>query len=351
VLGGAKVVELDANGNKIAGYVYANGVRVAEQEVEPTFGGVKWQHLNPGTNSWVETASNRLAGRQEMDPDGAEVGTADPWVVPQAPPTYENLKGEEPLYIEGGDPFDYVSGYTLDGLPMTRSELNRILGKLGVSRVFDVYHVDPEFASEKYRPYWTRPEFYHHSFTVDPPQQSRRQAPQGPSISRPGWNGKQEPFAWTVEEKEKVTRALDLALAALTSSNCEAFLRGQSDNARNVLEGMAKSSISFLNRSHTRPIKDGIETLAWTRTTSGIPLTKPQVDLYAGFFDNRRQFGLNPDQTRALTLLHELGHITYEYFHSSLAKLIGAKNLSDEQVDRLIFEKCFNVPLGSDIAE
>jgi hypothetical protein len=37
----------------------------------------------------------------------------------------------KPLFIEGGDPFDYVTGYTRDGLPMTRSDLERILGKLG----------------------------------------------------------------------------------------------------------------------------------------------------------------------------------------------------------------------------
>jgi hypothetical protein len=60
-----------------------------------------------------------------MDPDGAEVGTADPWVAPLEPPTYENLKGEQPLYIEGGDPFDYSRGLTIDGLPVTQAEFNR----------------------------------------------------------------------------------------------------------------------------------------------------------------------------------------------------------------------------------
>src|SRR5262249_55513577 len=48
------------------------------------------------------------------------------------------------LFIDGGDPFDYVSGYTRDGLPMTRSELERIVGKLGPTRFLmlaDVYRI------------------------------------------------------------------------------------------------------------------------------------------------------------------------------------------------------------------
>ena len=69
-----------------------------------------------------------------MDPDGAEVGTDDPWVAPIEPPTYENLKAEQPLYIEGGDPFDYSSGLTIDGLPVTQAEFNRRMqnGSAGV---------------------------------------------------------------------------------------------------------------------------------------------------------------------------------------------------------------------------
>src|ERR1700752_1735912 len=142
VMGGARVVELDVSGNKVKGYVYANGARLAKQIIEPTFSAVTWHHPNPGTNSWIETGSDRGPRREEMDPDGAEVGTDDPWtnVVAEGPPSYGKLKDDEPLYQEGGDPFDYVSGYTLDGMPMTRSLLNRILGKLGGSTMllFDV---------------------------------------------------------------------------------------------------------------------------------------------------------------------------------------------------------------------
>jgi YD repeat-containing protein len=140
VLGGAEVVELDANGNKVSGYVYANGTRLAKQNIHPSSSTVTWHHFNPGTNSWVETDSGRAAAFKQMDPDGAEVGVVDPWATIEVPATYENLKKEEPLYIDGGDPFDYVSGFTLDGMPMTRSQLDRILGKLGGSSflIFDV---------------------------------------------------------------------------------------------------------------------------------------------------------------------------------------------------------------------
>ncbi len=69
------------------------------------------------------------------------VGIEDPWGQLTQEPTYPSLKDDLPLYIEGGDPFDYVSGYTLDGMPMTRSQLQNIQTKLGTSRliIFDIY--------------------------------------------------------------------------------------------------------------------------------------------------------------------------------------------------------------------
>ena len=130
VMGGAPVVELDASGNKNKGYVYANDTRLAKQEIGSISSAVTWYHLNPGTNSWIETGTERMAVREEMDPDGAEVGTADPWssVILESPPTYEKFKEEEPLYLEGGNPFDYSEGLTIDGLPVTRAEFDRRTG-------------------------------------------------------------------------------------------------------------------------------------------------------------------------------------------------------------------------------
>jgi YD repeat-containing protein len=139
VLGGAEVVELDGNGVKTTGYVYANGQRLAKQTITQSIGTVIWNHPNAGSNSWVETSSARYATRQEMDPVGAEVGTSDPYVSSPSP-SYASIKGSEPLFIDGSDPFDYSSSVTIDGLPATQSQLNHIQRDLGVSQVmlFDV---------------------------------------------------------------------------------------------------------------------------------------------------------------------------------------------------------------------
>jgi hypothetical protein len=126
VLGGAKVVELDANGNKTSGYVYANGIRLAKQMVQGA-NYVIWHHANPGTNSWIETRSGRQPEQQEMDPDGADVGLQDPWssLVEPVESSYLKLRDEQPLYIEGGDPFDFSTGRTIDGLPVSETEFQR----------------------------------------------------------------------------------------------------------------------------------------------------------------------------------------------------------------------------------
>jgi hypothetical protein len=69
-----------------------------------------------------------------MDPDDAEVGTDDPWATIAPEPTYPQLKGDDLLYIEGGDPFDYSGGCTSFGMPIScsaaRSFLARGLGQI-----------------------------------------------------------------------------------------------------------------------------------------------------------------------------------------------------------------------------
>lgn len=97
----------------------------------------------------MESGSLGYYEREEMDPGGAEVGTEDPWANQlQEEPTYENLKDDEPLYIEGGDPFDYSTRgiafgmpiVTVDGIRATQSQVNRIIRDSGASRfvLFDV---------------------------------------------------------------------------------------------------------------------------------------------------------------------------------------------------------------------
>ena len=126
VLGGAKIVEL--GGERVSTtYVYANGLRIAKQNIEQNANEswVSWNHVNPGSNSFVETYSDTSIRLEERDPDGAEMGTDDPLANVVEPPTYENLKGEEPLYIEGGDPYNYSGSLTIDGLPVSQAEFNR----------------------------------------------------------------------------------------------------------------------------------------------------------------------------------------------------------------------------------
>jgi hypothetical protein len=110
--------------------VYANGWRIAKQNIQSvsTTNSVTWNHVNPGSNSYVESFSDGGILLEERDTDGAEVGLEDPWASVLEPATYENLKDEEPLYLEGGNPFDYSAGLTIDGLPVTQAEFNRRMG-------------------------------------------------------------------------------------------------------------------------------------------------------------------------------------------------------------------------------
>jgi hypothetical protein len=133
VLGGATVAEI-GRGDTI--HIYAAGQRIA-REFE---GSVTFEHHNPATGSWVTShghSTYRTTAREERDPASAEIPLSDPYSYAQS---YVDLKFSEPLFIEGGDPFDYVHGYSRDGLPMSRSQLNHILGKVASPRLlFDVY--------------------------------------------------------------------------------------------------------------------------------------------------------------------------------------------------------------------
>jgi hypothetical protein len=58
-----------------------------------------------------------------MDPLGAEVGTHDPYLYTPNP-TYGDVHGDAPMYVEGGDPLDLKAGCgTIDGMPTTCSEI------------------------------------------------------------------------------------------------------------------------------------------------------------------------------------------------------------------------------------
>ncbi|HEU4507508.1 MAG TPA: hypothetical protein VFR78_04665, partial [Pyrinomonadaceae bacterium] len=121
VLGGAPIAELGPS-NTI--HVYADGQRIARD----VWGDVTFEHHNPVTGNWVTShgySSSRLTRRQERDPRGAELPLANPYGDGM---TYVGMKFAQPLFIEGGDPFDYSTGRTIDGLPVSETEFQRRIG-------------------------------------------------------------------------------------------------------------------------------------------------------------------------------------------------------------------------------
>jgi YD repeat-containing protein len=137
VLGMTAISEIGDDGTKKVGYVYdPAGERLAKQNVWSGGSTLAWHHFPGGTGSWIESdletgpfwslGSTRFGRRQEMDPLGADVGWMNPFPVPE--PYRER---ERPLYIDGGDPFDYSGGCALDGLPISCGRAMRMLGGFG----------------------------------------------------------------------------------------------------------------------------------------------------------------------------------------------------------------------------
>ena len=128
VLGGATVAEI-GGGNII--YIYANGERIARE----FWGNVTFEHHNPVTGSWLTShghSSYRTTAREERDPRGAETPLSNPFAYANS---YVEWKFSSPLFIEGGDPFDYKSGLMIDGMPVSGAEFARRAGSgsLGVA--------------------------------------------------------------------------------------------------------------------------------------------------------------------------------------------------------------------------
>jgi hypothetical protein len=73
-------------------------------------------------------AANRVYERQEMDPLGAEVGTADPFlIVPD--PNYTDVHADAPMFVDGGDPFHLSDGCgDIDGMPASCAEISERTG-------------------------------------------------------------------------------------------------------------------------------------------------------------------------------------------------------------------------------
>lgn len=106
VLGNYVIDEINPQGNKDKGYVYAGGERLAEHATTPWLNTITWQHKNPNTGSWIEATMDRLPSRTEVDSIGRDVGVAPPQVInlpdPPPPPT------RSPMYLEN------VGGQTIE---------------------------------------------------------------------------------------------------------------------------------------------------------------------------------------------------------------------------------------------
>jgi hypothetical protein len=123
VLGGAIVAEL---GGANTAHIYAAGERIAREES----GSVSFEQHNPVTGSWVKSnghSTYRTTTREERDPRGAELPLSDPY--PSAMTSYVDLKFSEPLFIEGGDPYDYSGGCTSFGMPISCSDAAGYIGR------------------------------------------------------------------------------------------------------------------------------------------------------------------------------------------------------------------------------
>ena len=123
---GSQVVDISSNGQTNV-WVFASGQRVATATAG-TYGNTTFEHHNPASSSRVTTnghSSSRAAARQESDPLTAPVPLSNPGGSPA-------MNFNQPLMFIGGDPSDYVPGFSLNGMPVSRAEVNRLLGKMGV---------------------------------------------------------------------------------------------------------------------------------------------------------------------------------------------------------------------------
>jgi YD repeat-containing protein len=123
-LGGQVMLEIEPIGDIIVNrsYIYIGNERIAEcasvSVGGQTSGSIEWRHSNPVTGTLLKSHdSNFVTSRSEFDPFGAEVGNSDPYFGDEFA-DYIEIKGQEPLYIEGGDPFDLSGGCSLDGMPV-----------------------------------------------------------------------------------------------------------------------------------------------------------------------------------------------------------------------------------------
>jgi hypothetical protein len=377
-LGGAKLVELSVMGDKVRGYVYGGGGRLAKQEVYPTINSyaVKWHHQNAGTPSWVETAADRSFERQEMDPLGAEVGVFDPYLYTPNP-TYDDVHGDAPLYVEGGDPFDISStcvyegmavpcGFALEALqgggaavawasPFAGAGQGGIRGfSYQLVRTWEDYtipgdiHDDTDGGTSGTR----MVERFVAVPTAGPLGGQITPRPQTPLPQNPT----QRPFNWSL--------FFDLvnATTALQQDSCKSLFQGIDPIRllRNIAVG--KAGLGTLTQEYfpaanpnavTRNHGSRVVTLADGRTVrqsvqlhvGNIVINSNPIAAYQSGYGNR--YGVDDAVNRAITLIHELGHAANSIFGEGTSRI---QYDGDDKPDsarisaansRLVYDNCF----------
>jgi hypothetical protein len=119
VLGGATISDIYDSGERET-HVYAGGAKLAEFS---TSAPLTFRHANPANGNWINVTTSGFGSRTEFDPLGASVGTFSPY-TPYSVYSYSDVVGSEWLYAELGNPLDLGSGCTMDGMPISCTELN-----------------------------------------------------------------------------------------------------------------------------------------------------------------------------------------------------------------------------------
>ena len=107
-LGGKTIADLDAQGNKVGGYIYLNGMVLGIETASwfPSYHPIFWwQHTDPVTGtSWTSNVNGGFWGGAQVDPLGTPCTTPpEPEII--AEPSYTNPKNSEfwPMEIGGWD--------------------------------------------------------------------------------------------------------------------------------------------------------------------------------------------------------------------------------------------------------
>lgn len=134
ILGGKTVSEINVEGEKSKGYIYANGALIAEQVActgcNPAFY-IKWHEVNPLTGGRAEVLHDGNKTIVETDPMGARIGTEDPLLYYTEPILNDIVPSGAPLYLEypGSNPFDPNGGCELDGMRVDCAYRDRLIDR------------------------------------------------------------------------------------------------------------------------------------------------------------------------------------------------------------------------------